>query len=290
MARPLETPMDGAPQVEDFLFGGHRLVYERRGSGPRVTVLVHGVLLDAHLHRGLATSLASQDDHRVILLELLGHGRSDRPTHATLHRVDTYARQLIALLDHLGIDQAVIGGTSLGANVALEATVIAPHRVRGLVVETPVLEWAAPAAGLVFIPMLLAARFGGPLARGFARTAQRLPRTGYGLVDTFLNAASMAPREVAAVLHGVLIGPLAPPVEARRAMDVPALVLGHGRGAIHPFSDAENLANQLPRARLVQAKSALELRTRPTRLTGEIRDFLDEVWQPRVAGEVPARA
>jgi len=48
------------------------------------------------------------------------------------------------LLDHLGVPQAVVGGTSLGANVALEAAVLAPERVRGLVLEMPVLENALP--------------------------------------------------------------------------------------------------------------------------------------------------
>lgn len=273
--------------VGEFSFDGYRLSYEVHGEGPRVTVLLHGLLLDANLNRGIAQALAGHD-HRVVLLELLGHGRSDHPRHATVHRMDTYAEQVIALLDALELEEAVVGGTSLGANVALQAAVQAPERVRAMLVEMPVLEWAAPACGAVFIPMLLAVHFGRPLTDALASLARRLPRTGYGPIDSFVNAASMPPEEVAAILHGLLVGPTAPPVGARRRIEAPTLVIGHRRDYIHPFSDAENLVEQLPNARIVRARSPFELRTRPTRLTREIVGFLDEVWKPRVAQAVSA--
>ncbi len=66
--------------------------------------------------------------------------------------MDTYAGHVVALLDHLDIDQAVIGGVSLGGNVSLLVAAQAPERVRGLVVEMPVLEWALPAAAITFVP------------------------------------------------------------------------------------------------------------------------------------------
>jgi pimeloyl-ACP methyl ester carboxylesterase len=58
---------------------------------------------------------------------------------------------------------------------------------------------------------------------------------------------------------------------------VPTLIIGHQNDLIHPFSDAENLAAQIPHARLVQARSMFELRLDPERLTREIVRFLDEV-------------
>jgi hypothetical protein len=61
-------------------------------------------------------------------------------------------------------------------------------------------------------------------------------------------------------------------------MHIPALVIGHQSDRIHPFHDAEQLADRLPDARLLQARSVLELRLRPERLTGEIAQFLDAVW------------
>ena len=267
------------PQVDDFQYGDHRLVYETHGEGNRVVVLLHGLLLDAGLNRALAQSLAARGN-RVVLLDLLGHGRSDRPPRATAHRMDRYADQCIALLDHLGVEQAVLGGPSLGANVSLFAAVRAPQRVRGMIIEMPVLEWAAPAAGAIFIPMLMAVHYMRRIALVITRAMGRVPRTGFGPLDSALNTASMHPDEMAAVLHGMLVGPTAPAVEERSELLQPTLIIGHGRDVLHPFSDATNLHAQLRNSRIIQAKNVMELRVRPTRLTGEIVAFLDEVWQP----------
>ena len=82
--------------------GQYRLAYEVYGSGPRVLVWLHGLLLDANLSRGLARKLAARGN-RVVLLDLLGHGRSDKPRHAGLHRMDLYAKQVLCLMDELGV-------------------------------------------------------------------------------------------------------------------------------------------------------------------------------------------
>jgi pimeloyl-ACP methyl ester carboxylesterase len=87
-----------------------------------------------------------------VLLDLLGHGGSDKPAHATQHRMDRYARQVVAVLDELGVDRAIVGGVSLGANVSLRVAVQAPERVAALLLEMPVLEWATPAAASLFVP------------------------------------------------------------------------------------------------------------------------------------------
>ena len=77
------------------------------------------------------------------------------------------------------------------------------------------------------------------------------------------------PTETAAVLHGILAGPIAPTVGQRADMHVPALVIGHQVDRIHPFHDAEQLARRLPEGRLVQANSVLELRMRPNGSPGD---------------------
>ena len=254
-----------------------QLSYEVHGEGDRTAVLMHGLLLDAQLNRRLAADLA-EAGFRVVLLDLPGHGKSDKPRHASAHRMDSYAHYVVALMDELGLDETVVGGVSLGANVALQVAIQAPERVRGLLIEMPVLEWAVPAAAITFIPMLLAVHFARPLVRRTASIFQRLPRTGNGPVDSVMNTLSSDPTETAAVLHGILAGPIAPTVDQRAAMDVPALVIGHQVDRIHPFHDAEQLARRLPQGRLVQANSVLELRVNPERLTDEIAGFLDDAW------------
>ena len=267
--------VDGAEYT--LSYGQYRLAYEVYGSGDRVLVWLHGLLLDANLSRGLARMLAAQGN-RVVLLDLLGHGRSDKPRHAGSHRMDLYVEQVLCLLDELGVDQVVLGGVSLGTNVSLLTTVKAPERVRGLILEMPVLEWAVPAAALVFLPILLGVHYlRAPLRLGF-RAASRLPASRMGPLGSFVSAATSDPDEIAAVLHGVLLGPIAPTIEQRRSITVPALVLGHGIDLIHSFSDAENLARQLPGARLIRTRTFAELWVRPARLTAEISEFLDRIW------------
>ena len=102
-----------------FRHEGSRLAYTIYGDGPRTFVLVHGLLLSQKMHRPLASALAARGN-RVVTLDLLGHGRSDRPQDMTRYSMPLFARQVVALLDHLELRQAVIGGTSLGANVTLE--------------------------------------------------------------------------------------------------------------------------------------------------------------------------
>jgi hypothetical protein len=80
------------------------------------------------------------------------------------------------------------------------------------------------------------------------------------------------------VLHGVLVGPIAPTIEQRRGITAPALVLGHGIDLVHSFTDAKRLAQQLPDAELIRTRTFAELWVRPARLTAEIGNFLDRVW------------
>ena len=58
---------------------------------------------------------------------------------------------------------------------------------------------------------------------------------------------------------------------------MPALVIGHPSDPLHPFSDADMVAEEMPNARLVDANSILEWRLNPGRLDDELSDFLKQV-------------
>jgi pimeloyl-ACP methyl ester carboxylesterase len=258
-------------------YGGYQLGYEVYGSGDRVLLWMHGLLLEANLGSGLARTLAAQGN-RVVLLDLLGHGRSDKPIHPAAHRMDLHVEQVLCLLDTLGVDRAVLGGVSLGADVGLLTAVTAPERVSGLILDMPVLEWGVPTAVAMLLPLLLGLRWARPAARLVSVVASRLPVLGVGALDSFIGAAASDPDELAAVLHGIMLGPIAPTVEQRRSVAVPALIMGHRRGLMHRFSDAETLANQVPGAKLVRAYNIAELWLRPGRLSAELGAFLESTW------------
>lgn len=264
-------------ETSTFTHEGFELTYDTYGEGERLLIYTHGLLLDSDLNRGIAGALADRGN-KVVLLDLLGHGRSDKPTHASAYRIDTYASQMFALMDHLGADSAVLGGLSLGANSSLFAASQQPERVRGLVLEMPVMERAVPSAALTFVPMLLAAHYAQPVLRRIGELVARIPRTPFDPLNSILAAGAATPETLAAVLHGVLVGPVVPTAEQRRSITAPTLVLAHAHDLIHPFDDAVNLADQMPNAELVRARSPLELRMRPDRLTDSIADFLVRTW------------
>lgn len=265
MVAPLEL-------VGSFTHDGFRLEYTEYGTGSEVVVLTHGLLMTRRMHRDLARAMA-REGFRVVTLDLLGHGESDRPGESWRYSASTYGEQVIALLDHLGVDKAVIGGTSLGANVSLEAAVLAPERVQGLIVEMPVLDNAVFAGLAAFPPLLYLARFLPLPVRMVARVAKLVPH-GNHWVDVVTDTLQQDPKAMAAVLHGLLFGRIAPPRSLRRSIRIPTLVIGHPRDPIHPFGDADTLAADMPGAQFIRARSPVELRFDPERLTQTMIEFL----------------
>lgn len=287
-----------------FEFDGQRIAYTEFGGGPAAVVtssgrrartatsaqaaggpliLVHGLLLSQEMHRPLAKALAGRGN-RVITVDLLGHGKSDRPRDMWRYSMGAFAEQLLALMDHLELQEAAIMGTSLGANTALEVASRAPERLRGMVIEMPVLDNALPASAVTFTPILLALTFGEPAMKLLARGARAIPRRLLPLYgNVLLDTLRQEPGPGGALLQGLFFGRIAPHRSERRTFTMPALVLGHRRDPVHPFSDAGQLAAELPNGRLLEADSLVELRLRPERLTDEIATFLDQVWRPRRA-------
>ena len=290
--------------MSSFQFEGQRIAYSEFGGGPAAVtaaggrgrtarsapastqpvILVHGLLLSQQMHWPLAEDLAARG-HRVITVDLLGHGESDRPRDMWRYSMHFFGEQVVALMDHLHIEQAVVMGTSLGANAALEIALTKPERLRGMVIEMPVLDNALLWSSLTFTPVLVALTFGEPAMKLLARGVRAVPRRllpHYG--NVMLDVIRQEPGPGGAVLQGLYFGRIAPHRNDRRTFQTPALVLGHRRDPVHPFSDAGMLADELPNGRLLEANSLVELRLRPERLTGEIASFLDEVWATRSNG------
>jgi pimeloyl-ACP methyl ester carboxylesterase len=269
-----------------FTSRGHRLAYTEFGQGKRWVLLMPGLLIPAQMQEHLAVALAGAGAH-VLTLDPLGHGRSDRPHEMNEYSIESFATDAIALLDHLDIDEAVVGGTSLGANVTLEVAHLAPNRVRGMIVEMPVLENGLVASVLAFGPLLVALHFGEQILRPVAAALRLLPRRALPFWgNVALDTVRQEPGPSAALLQGLFFSHIAPHSAQRRALTMPALVVGHHVDPVHPFSDAGTLMEELPHARLIEASNILELRFRPERLTREIAAFVAECWSPRAVTKV----
>jgi pimeloyl-ACP methyl ester carboxylesterase len=101
--------------------------YDTGGNEPAV-VLSHGFLMDHSMFDPQVRALSS--DYRVITWDERAHGGTRSP--GAFSYWDS-ARDLLALLDHLGIERAVLGGMSQGGFLSLRATLLAPERARGLI-------------------------------------------------------------------------------------------------------------------------------------------------------------
>lgn len=264
-----------ANPAQSFDFEGQRVAYRVYGAGDRDLVLIHGLLMNSRMFDRFAPEMAVSGN-RVICIDLLGHGESDTPDDFSFYSMSSFADQVAALLDHLGLEQSVIGGTSLGANVSLEMAVRHPQRIRGLFIEMPVLDNALAAVAVAFTPVLLAARFGEMPLGLIANLTRRIPRSNY-LVDIGLDWLRRDPRTTAWVLQGLLLGRTCPPSAERRTITAPTFVVGHRADPVHPFSDSDALIGEIEGAELVDANSILEWRLNPGRLNGELSRFLARV-------------
>jgi pimeloyl-ACP methyl ester carboxylesterase len=108
---------------------GATIAFDDTGGPGPVVVLAHGFLMDRSMFDDQVAAL--RHDYRVITWDARGWGE-------TLYdgRPFTYwdlARDCLALMDHLGIDRAVVGGMSQGGFLALRAALLAPGRIRGLI-------------------------------------------------------------------------------------------------------------------------------------------------------------
>ncbi|MBM4440298.1 MAG: alpha/beta fold hydrolase [Candidatus Rokubacteria bacterium] len=117
-----------------------RLYYEEHGEGTPL-VLAYGIGGNADLWDTNRDALAAA--HRVILWEPRGHARSESPDDPAKYSFARWVLDLKAILDHLRIPRAHVGGLSLGAGIATRFTLRFPRRVRSLLVTN-----SSSAAGL----------------------------------------------------------------------------------------------------------------------------------------------
>jgi pimeloyl-ACP methyl ester carboxylesterase len=116
---------------------GFRLAYDRVGSGPPV-VLLHGWPGTRQDHADVAVRLRDRAD--VLVPDLRGFGDSDRRDDAegAAYGAEGQGRSVLALLDELELDAAVLAGYDIGSRVAQWVAAHAPDRVRALVISPPI--------------------------------------------------------------------------------------------------------------------------------------------------------
>lgn len=259
-----------------FRHDGLTLHYSERGApdGPPF-VMVHGLLWSSRMLRRIAERLP---DHRVLLLDVRGHLPSDRPTEVARYSWSTLAGDVIGLLDHLGVERAVIGGLSLGANITLAAAAEHPDRVAAMVPEMPVLDRAETFGHAVFGGLATALHVGAPVLGPLTRAVAKVPMpASFHEAAALRDVLSLDPAAAEALVRGLLADDLLFDDIRPERLTMPALVIGHRGDPLHVLADARELAERLPDARLVERWSILDYRVRPDLLADELIAFLAEV-------------
>lgn len=252
-----------------FMRDGLRLsLYDSGGDGLPV-LFQHGLCGDAR-----QTAEAFPDDHRfrIITLECRGHGTSDAGD-AKHFSIETFSQDLAALISELKLDTLVIGGISMGAAISLNLAIRTPGMVRGLILARP--AWVLDRAPVNMRPNVVVGEYLQAHAPTKARElfmqsdmARRLNEEAPDNLASLAGFFDRAPQDVTASLV-TAIGNDGPGVTPSQAAGIaaPTLVIGHERDYIHPLGHAVDLADLIPRARLVQ------ITPKATDKAAYVRDF-----------------
>lgn len=230
---------------------GVKLVYEAVGEGLPV-LWQHGLGADRSQPGEVFPDLAGV---QRITLECRGHGQSDLGEVDAIS-MDCFADDAIALLDHLGIERAVVGGISLGAAITLRLAAIHSSRVSGLILARP--AWVAEPsterqAGYVEVGELIRdhgveeGRRRFEASANLAKVEAESPDNAKSLrwffdrarPDTTVALLTRLPKQ----WPGIEIASI-------KALQVPTLVIGNGQDFVHPLRYAEELAALIPGATL----------------------------------------
>ncbi|MFB7515518.1 alpha/beta fold hydrolase [Streptomyces sp. NPDC056144] len=229
--------------------------YEDRGTGPAL-LLVHGHPFDHTMWQPQIERFSRT--HRVIAPDLRGYGRTPLGAMTDSTGLGEFAEDLVAVLDHLRVDEAVVVGLSMGGQIAMELHRRHPGRVRGLVlVDTfPAAETEEGKA----VRNAMADRLLEEGMRGYAdEVLDRMvaPYNAHAAPHVHRMMRETDPVAAAAALRGRAERP--DYRESLTRVAVPALVVVGRDDTYTPVSDAEEMHALLPDSTLAVVERAAHM-------------------------------
>jgi len=211
---------------------GVPIAYEVRGQGPTTLVFVHGWSCDRNYWRHQMDGF--QGEYRVIAVDLAGHGASGKGRAAW--SIPNFANDVAAVVRGVDAKNVVLVGHSLGGPVVVEAGLLLPDRVIGVIgVDAFFDDWADP--GHIRMIDQLRQNFAAG-TRAFVRKALFLPTSPAGLADSISDAMAAAPPEIALpAIDSVLAWARDRQAAAVSALPAPAglIMVSGGRAATTKF-------------------------------------------------------
>lgn len=262
--------------------------YDDEGSGEPL-VLIHGHPFNRSMWRG-QVSLFSRSGWRVIAPDLRGYGGSPlgvgpRPGATAVPgktTLETFARDIAALLDHLEVGQIILGGLSMGGQIVMEFHRLFPHRIRGLVLADTFAA-ADTEDGKKFRNDLA----GRLLREGMAPYAEEvlpkmvaphnieaLPAVATHVLDMMRGTS---PTGAAAALRGRAERP--DYVDMLSRISVPTLIVVGRDDEFTPVSNAAFMHERIPNSTLIVIDGAGHMPNleRQNEFNGAVQHFLDSV-------------
>lgn len=279
---PELLPRWGQPPSRFIALDG--LMVHLRDEGPRddptPIVLLHGTSDSLHTWDGWSEDL--RKDRRVIRFDLPGFGLTG-PGRTGDYTIDAYVRFVMSVLDQLGIGQCVLGGNSLGGQIAWQAAFAAPKRVNQLILvdaggyPTPAQE--VPLALTLARNGLAGSLLEHVLPRGLVQSS---------VISVYGDAAKVTPQLVdryydmalrtgnrRALVRRLAVTPVDESARIR-GLVVPTLVLWGARDRLIPVQSGHQFAHDIAGARLIVFGDLGHLphQEDPVRTVAEVRRFL----------------
>jgi pimeloyl-ACP methyl ester carboxylesterase len=244
-----------------FHHDGIQFFYRDSGGDGLPFVFQHGLGGDVEQPFGL---FQPPPGIRLLAFDCRAHGQTNPLGDPAKIRIAQFSADLAAFLDYLAIEQAIIGGISMGAALALRFALDYPRRVLGLVLSRPAwLDAPQPAenqAAYQLIAQLLTKYGAEEGSARFAQTEDYIrvlmgsPDAAHSLLKQF--HAPLA-RQRAVRLEQIPAESPHPDPTAWCSIDVPTLVMANEQDPIHPFAFGQQLSRLIPDAvfRPITAKS-----------------------------------
>lgn len=260
---------------------GFKMHYEVRGEGPPL-VMAHGLLSNMAMADLLGeVPAALLQDFTVVTYDVRGHGESGFTTDVKDYQWESLAADLLALLKHLGIESAYLGGSSMGGGTVLVFALRHPEMVRKIALQSPPpvgQQQSAPGAALFGGLALLVEGLGLEEAvsivlqlRPWADLKETAPPVFEWMRQWLL---SLNPQALIPAIRGIVLGPALSDEDFSR-ISAPTLLIAHPDDELHPVASAERLRDAIPDSRLIVAPDAFYYTLRRDELAGTIKTFLN---------------
>lgn len=249
--------------------------YIAAGTG-KPFIFQHGLGANATQPQGL---LGEVSGYQLISMDCPGHGKSELP-HDYMPSFDRYTRDVMALMEYLGIDQAVLGGISMGSGISLNLALRSPEKVKALVLVRPAWMDETNPENLRVLDNVIDyvnQQYG---REDFEENGlldmirKELPAAADSIMGLFSRDQQESTEDI---LEGMINDSPFKSMESLKNISVPTMVIGNDDDPLHPWEFAEEIAATIPGASLHKVVSRyVDDITHKQQVRGIVNEFLEK--------------